>query len=386
MSAENVRRSAMGGTMNDIYITLNGNVAADPRQYHFDDGTRVTSLRLASTRRVFDKASQSWHDGETTFYAVRCYRILAENVAQSIKLGQPIVVHGKLRIRSYERDGERRFLAEVEATSVGHDLRRGVSRFEKAQRGASTPAFDDLARERLASSTRDWELVGPISEADGSAAGASRFALTGSSTPGDADGSFAGPAAFDLTDGDPTGIQPSRDEHSRDEHSRDEHSRDEHSRDEHSRDEPSGGEHSGGEHSGGEHSRGEPLRDDPSRHEPLRDDPSRHEPLRDDPSRGEPSGGEPLRDEPLGDELRRGEPFRHEPLRGEPSREEAAGQGLALAGSDEAGLSVRGSAEDGGSRRARAKATRTKAGSDSVEDPAGSESWPEGEAARRLAA
>ncbi len=312
--------------MNDIYITLNGNVAADPRQYHFDDGTRVTSLRLASTRRVFDKASQSWHDGETTFYAVRCYRILAENVAQSIKLGQPIVVHGKLRIRSYERDGERRFLAEVEATSVGHDLRRGVSRFEKAQRGASTPAFDDLARERLASSTRDWELVGPISEADGSAAGASRFALTGSSTPGDADGSFAGPAAFDLTDGDPTGIQPSRDEHSRD-----------------------------------EHSGGELLRDEPSR-------------------------GEPLRDEPLGDELRRGEPFRHEPLRGEPSREEAAGQGLALAGSDEAGLSVRGSAEDGGSRRARAKAARTKAGSDSAEDPAGSESWPEGEAARRLAA
>lgn len=327
--------------MNDIYITLNGNVAADPRQYHFDDGTRVTSLRLASTRRVFDKASQSWHDGETTFYAVRCYRILAENVAQSIKLGQPIVVHGKLRIRSYERDGERRFLAEVEATSVGHDLRRGVSRFEKAQRGASTPAFDDLARERLASSTRDWELVGPISEADGSAAGASRFALTGSSTPGDADGSFAGPAAFDFTDGDPTGIQPSRDEPSRDE--------------------PSGGEPSGGEL----------FRDEPSRHEPLRDEPSR---------------GGPLRDEPLGDELRRGEPFRHEPLRGEPSREEAAGPDLALAGSDEAGLSVRGSAEDGGSRRARAKAARTKAGSDSVEDPAGSESWPEGEAARRLAA
>ncbi|MEU8271519.1 single-stranded DNA-binding protein [Sphaerisporangium sp. NPDC049002] len=211
MSAETVRRPAMGGTMNDIYITLNGNVAADPRQYHFDDGTRVTSLRLASTRRVFDKASQSWHDGETTFYAVRCYRVLAENVAQSIKIGQPIVVHGKLRIRSYERDGERRFLAEVEATSVGHDLRRGVSRFEKAQRGPSTPAFDNVARERLASSTRDWELVGPISEADGSGSaltGADEvdLSLSGSAEGGDSPltrGESGGDVAEDPADTEP---------------------------------------------------------------------------------------------------------------------------------------------------------------------------------------
>ncbi|WP_248965323.1 single-stranded DNA-binding protein [Sphaerisporangium perillae] len=146
--------------MNDIYITLVGNVAADPRQYQLNDGSRVTSLRLASTRRVFDRPSQTWHDGETTFYAVRCYRALAENVARSIKLGQPIVVHGKLRIRSYERDGERRFMAEVEATSVGHDLRRGVSSFERPQRGVTAPVFDEMAREQLANSTRDWELGG----------------------------------------------------------------------------------------------------------------------------------------------------------------------------------------------------------------------------------
>ncbi|MET8144375.1 single-stranded DNA-binding protein [Sphaerisporangium sp. NPDC005288] len=165
MSAETVRRSAMGGTMNDTYITLVGNVTADPRQFNFNDGTRVTSLRLASTRRVFDRSSQTWHDGETSFYSVRCYRTLAENVAQSIKLGQPIVVHGRLRIRSYERDGERRFVAEVEATSVGHDLRRGVSTFERPQRGPAAPAFDEVTRGQFADTTRDWELIGAASRA-----------------------------------------------------------------------------------------------------------------------------------------------------------------------------------------------------------------------------
>ncbi len=151
--------------MNDIYITLTGNVVADPRQFHFDDGTRVTSLRLAATPRLFDRSSQSWHDGETSYYAVRCHRALADNVAQSVKIGQPVVVHGKLRIRSYEREGERRFIAEVEAVSVGHDLRRGVSSFQ-TQRGPSAPAFDDRARDQLASSTRDWELGGPVRQRD----------------------------------------------------------------------------------------------------------------------------------------------------------------------------------------------------------------------------
>jgi single-strand DNA-binding protein len=193
--------------MNDTYITLSGYVSADPRQYHFDDGSRVTSLRLASTRRVFDKASQSWHDGETTFYAIRCYRALADNVAQSIKLGQPIVVHGKLRIRSYEREGERRFLAEVEATSLGHDLRRGVSSFEKSQRGVSAPAFDEAARQRLAFSTRDWELGGPAGTADGSrsaAQGPAGADLPGTG-PADADLTFGGTTRVELISGGPSG-------------------------------------------------------------------------------------------------------------------------------------------------------------------------------------
>ncbi|GII84110.1 hypothetical protein Ssi03_21000 [Sphaerisporangium siamense] len=126
--------------MNDIYITLSGNVIAEPRQFAAEAGPRVTSLRVASTPRLYDKPTQSWYDGETSYYVVRCYRVLAENVARSVKAGQPVVVHGKLRIRSLDRDGQRRSVAEVEAVSVGHDLRRGVSVFDRPQRTSLTPA------------------------------------------------------------------------------------------------------------------------------------------------------------------------------------------------------------------------------------------------------
>ncbi|MEU9890039.1 single-stranded DNA-binding protein [Sphaerisporangium sp. NPDC051011] len=144
MPVETVRRPAMGGTMNDIYITLSGNVVAEPRQFAGENGLRVTSLRLACAPRLYDKSSQSWYDGETSYYTVRCYRVLAENVARCVRPGQPIVVHGKLRVRSYERDGRRGSAAEVEAVSVGHDLRRGVTTFEKPQRtaaGAGAPVM-----------------------------------------------------------------------------------------------------------------------------------------------------------------------------------------------------------------------------------------------------
>jgi len=120
--------------MNDVYITLTGNVTHDPRQYPLADGTRVTSLRVATSRRYLDRRTQEWTSSPPSFYAVRCYRGLADNVAQSIRRGHPVVVHGRLRIREFERDGERRVIAEVEASSVGHDLKWGIATFEKPSR------------------------------------------------------------------------------------------------------------------------------------------------------------------------------------------------------------------------------------------------------------
>ncbi|MFD0889236.1 single-stranded DNA-binding protein, partial [Streptosporangium algeriense] len=127
--------------MNDIHITLTGNVAAPPRQHTFPDGSRVTSLRVASTSRYFDRDSQQWCNGETTYFGIRCFRGLADNVAQSIRAGQPVVVQGRLRIREFTHEGERRFLPEVEASSLGHDLRWGLGSFSKPQRGGAAPVL-----------------------------------------------------------------------------------------------------------------------------------------------------------------------------------------------------------------------------------------------------
>ncbi|NUR92766.1 MAG: single-stranded DNA-binding protein, partial [Nonomuraea sp.] len=140
--------------MNDIYVTLTGNVAAEPRQYTFEDGVKVTSLRVLHTPRHFDRKTGQWSDGETVAFAVRCWRELADNVAQSVRVGHPVVVSGKLRIKEFEGQEGRRFMPEVEATTVGHNLRWGVGGFSRPDRAATSRERRDVLDE----DTRDWAM------------------------------------------------------------------------------------------------------------------------------------------------------------------------------------------------------------------------------------
>ncbi|MEQ4720456.1 single-stranded DNA-binding protein [Nonomuraea sp. B19D2] len=143
--------------MNDIYITLTGNVAAEPRQYSFEDGSRVTSLKVFSSHRYFDKKTGQWMDGDRVCFTVRCWRTLGDNVASSIRAGHPVVVSGKLRIREFGPEGDRRFVPEIEANAVGHDLRWGTGMFTKPDRSGTTSMSREM-RDRLDDETRDWAM------------------------------------------------------------------------------------------------------------------------------------------------------------------------------------------------------------------------------------
>ncbi|GAA4558138.1 single-stranded DNA-binding protein [Planotetraspora kaengkrachanensis] len=175
--------------MSDIYVTLSGNVTDDPRQYQFKDGSRVTSMRMAVNRRVLDQQTNTWQTRDTTYYTVRCYRGLADNVHQSVTKGQPVVVYGRLRIKQFEREGESRFWAEVEAVSVGHDLKWGIATFEKPARSYVGVAGDD--RQAMEDATREWELTAPgatvpeAAPAGAAVAGATALGETTSGTQGE---------------------------------------------------------------------------------------------------------------------------------------------------------------------------------------------------------
>jgi single-strand DNA-binding protein len=65
---------------------------------------------------------------------VICYRKLAENVGTCLRKGDPVVVRGRVSVREFEdKKGAQRTAVEVDATSVGHDLSRGVAQFQRVR-------------------------------------------------------------------------------------------------------------------------------------------------------------------------------------------------------------------------------------------------------------
>lgn len=112
-------------------ITVAGLVATTPRHLVTQDGLPITSFRLASSTRRFDKALAKWVEGETNWYTITAFKQLAINVAGSVNKGDRIIVSGKLRVRDWD-NGERAGTSiEVEANAVGHDLTWGSSVFTR---------------------------------------------------------------------------------------------------------------------------------------------------------------------------------------------------------------------------------------------------------------
>lgn len=111
--------------MHEPVITVVGNVGREPRQRVVASGVAVADFRVASTPRRFDKSTNSWTDVGTTWFAVTCWRTLAEHCAQSLKKGDRVIVTGKLTTRTWSNDqGEERSSLEIEAAAVGLELTR----------------------------------------------------------------------------------------------------------------------------------------------------------------------------------------------------------------------------------------------------------------------
>ena len=131
-------------------ITVTGVVGSDPRLHVTTQGLAITSFRLASTRRYFDRAKGTWEDGETNWYTVSGFRQLAHNTVSSVAKGERVVVHGRLRLRAWESGEKSGTAVEIEADSIGHDLAWGTTKLTKVRiaREASSdgePLGDDAA-------------------------------------------------------------------------------------------------------------------------------------------------------------------------------------------------------------------------------------------------
>ncbi|XIE78559.1 single-stranded DNA-binding protein [Streptomyces sp. SBR177] len=130
--------------MNETTVTLVGNVATNV-EYRETVSGGVARFRFAVTARRWDRERATWTDGATSFYTVSAWRSLGANLAASVSVGEPLVVHGRLKVREEELDGRRKTFVDVDAVAVGHDLTRGTAAFRRASRTpvTTTPLPED---------------------------------------------------------------------------------------------------------------------------------------------------------------------------------------------------------------------------------------------------
>ncbi|MER7169256.1 single-stranded DNA-binding protein [Micromonospora sp. NPDC000207] len=135
--------------MNDTHVTIIGNVLTAPQwRRTAQSGTLVANFKVASTARRLDKDSGRWVDGNSLRVRVNCWRKLAEGVAASVMVGDPVVVAGRLYTRDWtDEAGNHRTLYELEAVAVGHDLARGRSRFVRNRPTMTTSSVADAETE-----------------------------------------------------------------------------------------------------------------------------------------------------------------------------------------------------------------------------------------------
>jgi single-strand DNA-binding protein len=72
-----------------------------------------------------------WTDGHTNFFTVWSNRQLATNASASLSVGDPVVVQGRLKVRTDVREGHSWTSADIDAVAIGHDLARGTSAFRR---------------------------------------------------------------------------------------------------------------------------------------------------------------------------------------------------------------------------------------------------------------
>ncbi|MFC8300933.1 single-stranded DNA-binding protein [Micromonospora orduensis] len=135
--------------MFDTYVTIVGNVLTTPEwRRTTQSNTLVANFKVASTARRLDRDSGRWVDGNSLRVRVNCWRKLAEGVAASVMVGDPVVVCGRLYTRDWTDDaGNHRTLYELEAVAVGHDLSRGRARFLRNRPSMTTSTVEDAEAE-----------------------------------------------------------------------------------------------------------------------------------------------------------------------------------------------------------------------------------------------
>lgn len=123
-------------------VTVIGRLGGDPELRFTQAGKSVASFSVVTSKST-KRQDGTWDESETTWYRVEAWESLGENVVESLRKGDQVIVHGRLFMDSYKaKDGSERQSLKINAYSIGPDLKRAP--YRKAEMvSAGRPAVQD---------------------------------------------------------------------------------------------------------------------------------------------------------------------------------------------------------------------------------------------------
>lgn len=133
---------------------LVGNLGKDPEVRALDNGTKVANFSIATSEKWKDKNTGEDKE-QTEWHNIVLWRGLAEVAEKLLKKGDTVYIEGKLRTRSWEKDGVTRYTTEIVGDQLnmlgGNQTSNEVQGAEKrsgtpegAKNGSDGDETDDL--------------------------------------------------------------------------------------------------------------------------------------------------------------------------------------------------------------------------------------------------
>jgi single-strand DNA-binding protein len=122
----------MASSMNRVFLM--GNVTRDPELRYISNGSAVTEIGLAINDRR-KSSSGEWIE-ETTFVDITLWGRTAEIAGEYVTKGSPLLVEGRLKLDSWEKDGKKNSKLRVVGDRMHLIGSRGGNRPEGSQVGS----------------------------------------------------------------------------------------------------------------------------------------------------------------------------------------------------------------------------------------------------------
>ncbi|HVA55571.1 MAG TPA: single-stranded DNA-binding protein, partial [Gammaproteobacteria bacterium] len=98
-------------------VILVGNLGADPETRYMPSGSAVTNIRIATSESWKDKESGEQKE-RTEWHRITFYNRLAEVAGEYLKKGAQVYIEGRLRTRTYEKEGQTHYSTEIIADNM----------------------------------------------------------------------------------------------------------------------------------------------------------------------------------------------------------------------------------------------------------------------------